>query len=174
MKIGRNSPCPCGSGLKYKKCCYGNADRQPSEIRPPEQITLSGTVTELQETAARKEKVLKELGVFILFSTEEGDAWLLETTDMDGVQVADHGEKIDVEIEENSETIEINWSHSFSIKNKKFITTSYADRTEKQWEGYPAHAIFAAIKRIRKRFPKELLDSIHLDEEEVSLSKQAS
>ena len=21
MKIGRNDPCPCGSGLKYKKCC---------------------------------------------------------------------------------------------------------------------------------------------------------
>ena len=20
-KIGRNDPCPCGSGLKYKKCC---------------------------------------------------------------------------------------------------------------------------------------------------------
>jgi len=23
-KIGRNDPCPCGSGKKYKKCCYGN------------------------------------------------------------------------------------------------------------------------------------------------------
>jgi len=23
MKIGRNSPCPCGSGKKYKKCCLG-------------------------------------------------------------------------------------------------------------------------------------------------------
>jgi len=22
-KIGRNDPCPCGSGLKYKKCCLG-------------------------------------------------------------------------------------------------------------------------------------------------------
>lgn len=22
MKIGRNEPCPCGSGKKYKKCCY--------------------------------------------------------------------------------------------------------------------------------------------------------
>jgi hypothetical protein len=22
-KIGRNDPCPCGSGLKYKKCCMG-------------------------------------------------------------------------------------------------------------------------------------------------------
>ncbi len=23
MKIGRNAPCPCGSGQKYKKCCLG-------------------------------------------------------------------------------------------------------------------------------------------------------
>ncbi len=22
-KVGRNDPCPCGSGLKYKKCCFG-------------------------------------------------------------------------------------------------------------------------------------------------------
>ncbi|MEE3093911.1 MAG: SEC-C metal-binding domain-containing protein [Pseudomonadota bacterium] len=21
MKVGRNVPCPCGSGLKFKKCC---------------------------------------------------------------------------------------------------------------------------------------------------------
>ena len=21
LKIGRNAPCPCGSGKKYKKCC---------------------------------------------------------------------------------------------------------------------------------------------------------
>jgi preprotein translocase subunit SecA len=21
VKIGRNAPCPCGSGKKYKKCC---------------------------------------------------------------------------------------------------------------------------------------------------------
>jgi SEC-C motif domain protein len=21
MKIGRNDPCPCGSGRKFKKCC---------------------------------------------------------------------------------------------------------------------------------------------------------
>jgi hypothetical protein len=25
MEIGRNHPCPCGSGKKYKKCCLGNA-----------------------------------------------------------------------------------------------------------------------------------------------------
>jgi uncharacterized protein YecA (UPF0149 family) len=21
-KVGRNEPCPCGSGKKYKKCCF--------------------------------------------------------------------------------------------------------------------------------------------------------
>ena len=26
MKVGRNDPCPCGSGLKYKKCCLGKND----------------------------------------------------------------------------------------------------------------------------------------------------
>lgn len=29
-KIGRNDPCPCGSGKKYKKCCLGKRDALPS------------------------------------------------------------------------------------------------------------------------------------------------
>lgn len=35
-KIGRNDPCPCGSGQKYKKCCLGKEDNpeysDPSKI----------------------------------------------------------------------------------------------------------------------------------------------
>jgi methionyl aminopeptidase len=30
-KIGRNEPCPCGSGRKYKKCCLGKKDL-PDEV----------------------------------------------------------------------------------------------------------------------------------------------
>jgi SEC-C motif-containing protein len=25
-KVGRNDPCPCGSGKKYKKCCGRNEE----------------------------------------------------------------------------------------------------------------------------------------------------
>ena len=25
LKVGRNEPCPCGSGQKYKKCCLARA-----------------------------------------------------------------------------------------------------------------------------------------------------
>lgn len=28
-KIGRNDPCPCGSGKKFKKCCGSNIEQQP-------------------------------------------------------------------------------------------------------------------------------------------------
>lgn len=30
-KIGRNDPCPCGSGKKYKRCCL-NPEPQPAEV----------------------------------------------------------------------------------------------------------------------------------------------
>ncbi|MCX4286937.1 MAG: SEC-C metal-binding domain-containing protein, partial [Clostridia bacterium] len=26
-KVGRNDPCPCGSGKKYKDCCYWNDNK---------------------------------------------------------------------------------------------------------------------------------------------------
>jgi methionyl aminopeptidase len=35
VKVGRNDPCPCGSGLKYKKCCLGkdsSANRDPGAL----------------------------------------------------------------------------------------------------------------------------------------------
>ncbi|MCD4748743.1 MAG: SEC-C domain-containing protein, partial [Thermoanaerobaculales bacterium] len=34
-RVGRNEPCPCGSGRKYKKCCYANDQKRlsnPSEV----------------------------------------------------------------------------------------------------------------------------------------------
>ena len=30
MKLGRNDPCPCGSGKKFKKCCQGKFETNPS------------------------------------------------------------------------------------------------------------------------------------------------
>jgi tetratricopeptide (TPR) repeat protein len=34
VKIGRNDPCPCGSGKKYKKCCL---DKAPPTSQPQQQ-----------------------------------------------------------------------------------------------------------------------------------------
>lgn len=37
MRVGRNDPCPCGSGRKYKKCCL---PKEPAD-KPP-QVTTNG------------------------------------------------------------------------------------------------------------------------------------
>ena len=31
--VGRNAPCPCGSGRKYKKCCLGKTEPQTEDIK---------------------------------------------------------------------------------------------------------------------------------------------
>lgn len=44
-KIGRNAPCPCGSGKKYKRCCLLLQQRAPANPSPASQpigITAGG------------------------------------------------------------------------------------------------------------------------------------
>ena len=35
-KIKRNGPCPCGSGSKAKRCCYGTQEPVHDGMLPPE------------------------------------------------------------------------------------------------------------------------------------------
>lgn len=59
VKIGRNDPCPCGSGKKYKQCCLKNA-----------QITADGRESKLEQ-----EKWLKDYPPTNV-EREEGKAYL--------------------------------------------------------------------------------------------------
>ena len=34
MSIGRNDPCPCGSGKKFKKCCANKTPETPAGLEP--------------------------------------------------------------------------------------------------------------------------------------------
>ncbi len=167
VKIGRNDPCFCGSGKKFKKCCRGAGASGPARPAIP---SVKIEVEKIQESASVKKAAVLALGVFVLFSTTGGDAWLLEVTDMDAIQVALAGEKLAVQIEENPETIEINWTHKFDVKNKKFILTSYKDKSEEVREDYPVHTILSTVKKIRSRIPPELISSIHLNADEEKQS----
>lgn len=53
-KVGRNQPCPCGSGKKYKKCCM---------LKPQEGKTTKGAVsTGQREKSSKKPDDGKDLG----------------------------------------------------------------------------------------------------------------
>jgi len=38
METGRNDPCPCGSGEKYKKCCLGREDKTGAHLTPAQLV----------------------------------------------------------------------------------------------------------------------------------------
>ena len=166
-KIGRNELCPCGSGLKYKRCCLRqhqvNAAASPlGQLK----ISLLAEIERIQAAARSGHEVVRELGVFILWSTG-GDAWLLEITESDAVQVAAAGQALEVPIDENPETIAINWSHTFAIRDRKFYLTAYADKQETCLDAAPTKRINAAARRIRKKYSEEQLSQVHISEEQT-------
>lgn len=65
QKIGRNDPCPCGSGKKYKNCCIGVPVKKPLKFKAtllsqPKQVdlmarTFGEKIAEAESWAKKKE-----------------------------------------------------------------------------------------------------------------------
>jgi hypothetical protein len=51
MKVGRNDPCPCGSGEKYKKCCLQKDEAARSVTLAEEAAKRTATEAEAAEAA---------------------------------------------------------------------------------------------------------------------------
>lgn len=69
-KIGRNQPCPCGSGLKFKKCC-GGINGVTSSLALPQKFTcrIFGNGTVLRNEYAKLSKVSEGLSYLRSFRT---------------------------------------------------------------------------------------------------------
>lgn len=165
-KIGRNVKCPCGSDRKYKHCCIGQEasmkQLSSSSQEQSQTITLNELVQSVQEQAKQFEVGTKEVGVFFFFTTATGDGWVLETTQCDCVQIASKGEPILVSIDEDGETIAINWSHSYALKKNVIELKSYLDGATLFLDDAPRKDIQRAMKRIRKKLNKSQLQQLHI------------
>lgn len=58
---GRNDPCPCGSGLKYKKCCWGKPPKLKFSAKviksnPQAEEKLPSLMQRLQSEATEKQE----------------------------------------------------------------------------------------------------------------------
>lgn len=66
-KIDRNSPCPCGSGKKYKKCCLSKHEREArirKALESPE--TVSDKYFSVAEYIKNSEYPLKQFDYFLI------------------------------------------------------------------------------------------------------------
>jgi hypothetical protein len=61
MTIGRNAPCPCGSGRKYKKCCLDkDAAAERAQALPAEKAEEDASRAEQDARTSQQEAVMQE------------------------------------------------------------------------------------------------------------------
>ncbi len=59
-KVGRNEPCPCGGGNKFKRCCLGIEEQERLERIRVEQERMSAEIERLEMVRKRAEARLAE------------------------------------------------------------------------------------------------------------------
>src|SRR5579859_3612530 len=75
MKIGRNEPCPCGSGKKFKKCCLDSAApkaRPAVSAAPPEVLKHAHEMMRLHEAQENVRRQQQGHGNPIISFTDHG------------------------------------------------------------------------------------------------------
>jgi hypothetical protein len=94
----------------------------------------------LRRAAAHDGRVVT-VGPLVLFSTEAGDAWLLDPSDQLAARLARDGDPEPFHIEENETTFTIDWKGSYRIEGAAFV---YMDRETGRVaaiHGYPTHKL---------------------------------
>ena len=102
---------------------------------------LIDEVRYIQERAAEQDSRVITLPQWLLFSTQTGDAWLLEPADHLAVPLARDGDPLPVYIEETDKNFTIGWTGTYSIDGRAFV---YSERNSSRvctMLGYPTRHI---------------------------------
>jgi hypothetical protein len=86
---------------------------------------LADEVRYIQRRAAAGDSRIVTFAELVLFSTETGDAWLLDRADRLAARLASAGEREPIHIEETDTTFAIAWKGRYHIKGAAFV---YSDR----------------------------------------------
>ncbi len=156
VKIGRNDPCPCGSGKKYKKCCM-NKPQSP---------------VDLVESEQEKKKWL-EYYPASAEERQEGRVYLEDFYDRESIEIdkliylALKHRAIPIWQREADEAVEhrkkVYLSEAFSKfleKTEKEGIKTFQEYDEKYIIHYPCEEWLQVLQNLSKNDDKELFDSV--------------
>jgi hypothetical protein len=83
----------------------------------------------------------------VLFSTETGDAWLLDPSDRLAARLARDGDPESVAFEETDAAFQIAWPGSYRLDGPAFVYTDRHSRRVSTIIGYPTQLLAAAERR---------------------------
>ena len=102
---------------------------------------LADEVRYIQRRAAEHDGRIVTIGQLVLFSTETGDAWLLDAADHLATRVARDGDPEPIRIEDTDTTFAVEWKGQYRIKGGDFVYVDGHSGRATAIFGYPTRKL---------------------------------
>lgn len=113
---------------------------------------LAEEIRHIQRRAAEHDVRFVTVGPLVLFSTETGDAWLLDPADRLAARLARDGDAEDLYFEETEARFAIGWKGSYRIDGAAFIYTDRDTGRVLTILGYPTQRLAQLGSEISNMF----------------------
>jgi hypothetical protein len=110
-------------------------------MRNRRRLRLADEIQYIQRRAAARDGRVVTADQLILFSTETGDAWLLDPSDHLAARLARDGDPERIAFEETDSSFKIAWPGSYRLDGPAFVFTDRQSRRVSTIFGYPTHLI---------------------------------
>ncbi len=119
---------------------------QPASARRSrESLHLAKEVRSIQQRAAEHDGRIVSIGPLVLFSTNSGDAWMLEPAEQLAARLAVGGDPLPVDIEETETSYAIGWQGHYRINGQIFVYEETGSHRLVAIQGYPLQRLLRAI-----------------------------
>ena len=102
---------------------------------------LADEVHYIQRRAAEHDERIVTVGQLVFFSTETGDAWLLDTLDHLAARLARDGDPEPIDIEDTDTTFAIGWKGQYRIEGRTFVCIDGQSGRVTVISGYPTQKL---------------------------------
>ena len=102
---------------------------------------LADEVRYIQRRAAARDGRIVAIGQLVLFSTDTGDAWLLDRSDRLAARLARDGEPEPIQIEESDTAFTIGWKGRYRLDGPAFVYSDQETGRVVTILGYPTEKI---------------------------------
>lgn len=116
-----------------------------------ENFRLAEEVRSIQQRAAERDGRIVSIGPLVLFSTETGDAWILDPADQLAARLAYDGDPLALYIEETDTNYAIGWQGHYRIEGDAFIYEDNESRRLTDIRGYPIHRLLRIISQANRQ-----------------------
>ena len=114
-------------------------------------LHLAKEVRSIQRRAADHDGRIVTIGPLVFFSTETGDAWMLEPAGHLASRLATDGDPLPVHLEETETRYAIGWQGRYRIEGQMFIYEDNGSHRLTAIQGYPVQRLRRAIDEANRQ-----------------------